>query len=163
MNGLWQTIVDLLRLRAGPQDLPDSRPLTLVFIGIYVAQAIFTSGALSPDGEPERSLIAIGLQFLAVAVILAWRRSPERIQQTLLAFSATGTLVSLLAFMFLIQADPGVNQPLLALAWFAIFGWSLAVDANIFRHALAVDMPIAVLITVMLLAITYMVLELALK
>jgi len=159
----WQTIFDLLRLRAGPQDLPDSRPLTLVVIGIYVSQAIITSSGLGSEDEPTRSLVAIALQFIAIGALLSWRRSPERVQQTLLAFAATGTVISLLAFMLLLQADPAVNQPLMALAWFAIFGWSLAVDANIYRHALGISLPIAMLITVMLLAITYIVLELLLR
>lgn len=163
MNGLWQTLFNLLRLRAGPQDLPDSRPLTLVVIGAYVAQAVITSGIIDETSNPTRSLMAIALQFVAVAGILLWRRRPERLQQTLLAFAATGIVVSMVAFTLLLQSDPGVNQPLLALVWFAIFGWSLAVDANIFRHALDIAMPIAVLIAVLLLAATYVVLELALK
>lgn len=163
MNGFWQTLIDLLRLRAGPQDLPDSRPLTLVVIGIYIAQAVMTSGVVNEDSNATRSLMAIALQFIAVAGILAWRRHPERLQQTLLAFAATGIVVSMVAFTLLLQSDPGVNQPLLALFWFVIFGWSLAVDANIFRHALGIAMPIAVLITVMLLAVTYVVLELVLQ
>jgi hypothetical protein len=107
--------------------------------------------------------MAIALQFVAVTLMLVWRRHPERLQQTLLAFAATSTVISLAAFGLLLQSDPDVNQPLLALLWFAIFGWSLAVDANIFRHALDVAMPIAVLIAVMLLALTYVILELALK
>ncbi len=163
MNGLWQTLFDLLRLRAGPQDLPDSRPLTLVVIGVYVAQAVITSSMVDADSNAARALFSIALQFLAVAAMLAWRRHPERVQQTLLALAATGTVVSLVAFTLLLQSDPDVNQPLLALFWFVIFGWSLAVDANIFRHALDIAMPIAVLIAVMLLALTYVILELALK
>lgn len=164
-RGFLQVILDLLRLRAGPQDLPDSRPLTLAMIVVYVAQAVITSDILAAgqpvsDEQTARSLLSIAVQFGAVGVILAWRRQPERLQQTLMAFAATGTVISLLAFALLLQAEPGVNKPLLALLWFAIFGWSLAVDANIFRHTLEVSLPIAMLITVMLLALTYLLLEL---
>jgi len=160
VNGFWQAVFDLLRLRAGPQDLPDSRVLTLMAIAVYVAQAVITSESLGSEQEPGRSLVSIGLNFGAVAAMLAWRRQPERLQQTLLAFASTGTLISLLAFGLLLQNVEDVNQPIFALVWFAIFGWSLAVDANIFRHALDVAMPIAMLITVMLLAMTYVALEL---
>lgn len=160
MNALLQTLLDLLRLRAGPQDLPASRFLTGAAIGIYVAQAVITSETLGQEHEPTQSLVSIGLQFIAVAALLAWRRHPERLQQTLLAFAATGTVVSLLAFSLLLQVDPNVNQPWLGFLWFVIFGWSLAVDANIFRHALDIAMPIAMLITVLLLAITYVALSL---
>ena len=169
MGNFSQVLYDLLRLRAGPQDLPDHRGLTLVVIGVYVALGVITNQALGSMNEqaqatlnePARTLISIGLQFGAVAAMLAWRRNPERIQQTLLAFAATGAVISLLAFFLLLQNDPNqASQPFLALIWFAIFGWSLAVDANIFRHALNISMPIAMLVTVMLLAITYLVLEL---
>ena len=51
----------------------------------------------------------------------------------------------------------------LALFWFAIFGWSLAIDAHILRHALSVSMSTGVLIAVVLLAATYMVLEFAFR
>lgn len=169
MGNFFNVLFDLLRLRAGPQDLPDHRGLTLVVIGFYIVLGVITNHALAtsdPQGqtalnEPARTLFSIGLQFGAVALMLVWRRNPERIQQTLLAFASTGSVISLLAFFLLLQNDPNVpSQPILALVWFGIFGWSLAVDANIFRHALNISMPIAMLVTVMLLAITYLVLEL---
>lgn len=163
MASFLQTLIDLLRLRAGPQDLPDHRGFTLLAIGIYVAQAVITSEALGSPDEPARSLVSIAIHFGAVSAMLSARRNPERIQQTLLAFAATGTVVSLIAFGFLLQADPNQQQPILAFVWFAIFGWSLAVDANIFRHALNVSLPIAMLITVMLLAIAYVILEFAFR
>lgn len=163
MNSLLQTVLDLLRLRAGPQDLPANHRLTGVVIAAYVVQAVVTSQALGGEHEPIRSIMAIAIQFGAVAAMLMYRRHGERLPQTLMAFAATGFVVSLLAFGLLLQSDPQQNQPLLPLLWFLIFGWSLAVDANIFRHALNVSMPIAMLITVMLLALTYLVLELSFR
>ena len=43
--------------------------------------------------------------------------------------------------------------------WFGIFIWSLAVDANIFRHSLSVTLPQGVLVAVMLLAASYLLIE----
>lgn len=172
MASFANAVFDLLRLRAGPQDLPDNRGLTMMTIGAYVALSVITNQVLGsinnqpPEAlnEPTRSLISIALQLGAVALMLISRRQPERIQQTLLAFASTGIAITLLAFFLLLQNDPNQpSQPILALVWFAIFGWSLAVDANIFRHALNLSMPIAMLVTVMLLAITYLVLELAFR
>lgn len=169
MGSFASVVFDLLRLRKGPQDLPDHSGLTLLVIGAYIALGVMTNQALSnldeqvsdSLAEPARTLISIGLQFGAIAAMLAWRRHTERIQQTLLATAATGIVISLFAFFLLLQNDPTQSsQPVLALVWFAIFGWSLAVDANIFRHALNIPMPIAMLVTVMLLAITYLILGL---
>lgn len=170
MASFWHTVLDLLRLKAGPQDMPSHRAFTLVSIVVYVAVVMVTSAWLArvlttpgeePVDESTRNLISIAIHFGAAALLLAWRRRPERLQQTLLAFAATGTVVRLLVFFLLLQQSPDGNQPILALVWFALFGWSLAVDANIFRHALDVAMPVAMLITVMLLALTYIVLHLA--
>ena len=159
MGGLLGTLVNLLRLRAGPQDLPASWLLTGAALLVYLGQAMVTSQNLGGEEEAARSAIATVIQFTAVAVLLRLRGHPERLQQTLLALAATGIVLGLLAYLFLVQADPGVNQPMLALFWFAIFGWSLAIDANILRHALSVSMSTGVLIAVVLLAATYMVLE----
>ena len=160
MSNIWSVVLDLLRLKAGPEDPPDHRGLTLLLIGLYVAQGVIASESLGGEHEPARTLVSVGLQFGVIAAILYWRRQPERLQQTFMAFATTGIVIGLLAFMLLLQADSGVNQPLLALVWFALLGWSLAVEANIFRHALDISLPLGMLVTVMLFAVNYLAIEL---
>jgi hypothetical protein len=62
--------------------------------------------------------------------------------------------------VILARFDGSQDQPELALAWFAVFIWSLAVDAHIYRHALSIRLPVAMLITVMLLAVSYSLIDL---
>lgn len=163
MANFWQRLLDLLRLRAGPQDLPADRGLTIMALGIFLAQGVMVGEALARPVPAEETLLGFLVQFGAVALILVTRRTPERIQQTFLAFAATGTALSFLALPFLLQANPEVDQPGLALVWFGIFGWSLAVAGNIFRHALQVTLPIGILVSVVLLAFERVVVELALR
>lgn len=163
MNELFKRLIDLLRLRAGPQDLPASWAITGVVMAIFMGQALITAQNLGGATEAARSVLSVVVQFTAVAVLLRLRKHPERLQQTLLALAGTGIALGLLAYVFLLQADPEVDQPWLALVWFGIFGWSLAVDANIFRHALGITMSTGVLIAVLLLAFTFVVLELAFR
>lgn len=163
MSNLVQDTVALLRLRAGPQDLPASWALTAAAMLFFALQAMVTAQNLSGAGEAARSVLALALQFAGITILLRVRGHPERLQQTLLALALTGIALGLLAYLFLLQANPEVDQPFLALVWFGIFGWSLAVDANIFRHALGVTMSTGVLIAVLLLAFTYVVLELAFR
>ena len=160
MKPLLNVLLGLLRLRAGPQDLPVSWPLTALVFAVFVALGILTSQGLGGEDNAGRTLLSVFIQLLAVMVLLRLRGHPERLPQTLLAFAATGIVVSLVAFGFLVQADPERNQPLLALAWFVVFGWSLAVDANIYRHALAVPMAQGVLISVVVLGISYAAMQL---
>ena len=163
MNELFKRLIDLLRLRAGPQDLPASWAITGLVMAIFMGQALITAQNLGGATEAARSVLSVVVQFTAVAVLLRLRKHPERLQQTLLALAGTGIALGLLAYVFLLQADPEVDQPWLALVWFGIFGWSLAVDANIFRHALGITMSTGVLIAVLLLAFTFVVLELAFR
>jgi hypothetical protein len=161
VSEVFRTLFELLRLRAGPQDLPSSWLLTAIAVAAFAGQALVTSQNLEGGGESARSILSIAIQFLAVAVLLRLRGHPERLEQTLLALAGTGFLLGLVAFALLAQADADVQQPVLAILFFAIFGWSLAVDANIFRHALNVSLSTGVLVAVILLALTYVALEFA--
>ena len=159
MRELLGTLFGLLRLRGGPQDLPASWSLTAVVIAFLIGEQILTAQALEGEQNVPRVLLAAALQFAAVGLLLRMRGKPERLSQTLLALAGTGILVGLLVFAFVAQADPNRNQPLLGLLWFLVFGWSLAVDANIYRHAMEIPLSQAVLVTVMILAVTYVVVE----
>lgn len=135
----------------------------MLLFAAYVALGILTSQHLQGGDNAGRNLLSVLVQVLAVVILLRFRGHPERLPQTLLAFALTGIVVSTVAFGFLVQADPGRNQPLLALAWFAVFGWSLAVDANIYRHALSVPLPQGMLISVVVLGLTYVIMQLAFR
>jgi len=161
MNALLVALLQMLRLRSGPQDLPSSWVLSGALIGAYLAVGVFTGHTLGGEDAVFRSLAINALQIFAVVAMLQVRRTPERLAQTLAALSGTGIILSLIAFGFLLQADPDVNQPLLALAWFVVFGWSLLVDAHIYRHALSIKLSTGVLVAVLLLAVSYVFIEVA--
>ncbi len=161
MNNGLQALWALLRLKAGPQDLPSSWTLTALVIIVFIGESVLTTQALGNETAAGRSLMAIGIQVLAVVALLRFHGHPERTPQTLLALSATGIVMGLLTFVFAIQASTEVNQPLMFMVWFSIFCWSLAVDANIYRHALGTTLSIGVLVTVLLMALTYVILHFA--
>lgn len=161
MNSLIRTLSQLLRLRGGPQDLPASWALTGMLLAAYLALGMYTGQVLGGEDAVARSLAINVLQVAAVAAMLRVRRHPERLAQTLAGLAGTGIMLGALAFVFLLQADPEVNQPLLGLAWFAVFIWSLAVDAHIYRHALSIKFSTGVLVAVLLLAVTYVFVEVA--
>ena len=159
MSRLAFTLLRLLRLRAGPQDLPASWTITTAVIAVYLGVGMYTGQQLGDGDAAIKSLSISALQFSAVAVLLYVRKYPERLAQTLSALAGTGAILGFLAFLFVMQADPDQNQPILALAWFGIFVWSLAVDAHIYKHALAITMPQGVLVAVLLLAASYLLIE----
>ena len=149
----------MLRLQAGPQDFPDSWKLTLALIAAFLVQNLAIGSQLEDSNAAAKSLIAISLQVIVLAGLLKWRHRPERFSQTLGALAAVGIVFNLVTRLLLTQSDPAANQPTLALIWFAVFIWSLFVDANIYRHALSVTLSIGVLISVLTLAVSYALIE----
>lgn len=161
MNSVTQTLVSILRLRSGPQDLPSAWSLTLLLVAGYLALGAFTGQSLGDGNSAAASLAVTASQFIAVIVMLRVRKFPERLAQTLSALAGVGIIFGTLSYVFLSQADPNRQQPVLALAWFSIFFWSLAVDAHIYRNALSITMAQGMLIAVLLLAASYVLVELA--
>ena len=71
------------------------------------------------------------------------------------ALSGVGLLFGLASILLMSLADPAKNQPGLALIWFGVFLWSLAVDAHIYRRALSITMSSGVLIAVLIFAVNF--------
>lgn len=159
MNDILISLANLLRLRSGPQDLPASWPLVILLLSAYLVQNLVTGQQLEDDNAAAKSMVAIGLQVVVLTGLLVWRRCPERFSQTLSALVGVGIFFNMVTWALLTQSDPTVNQPLLALCWFGVFIWSLFVDANIYRNALSVPLPVGMLITVLTLAASYVLIE----
>lgn len=159
MNSFLINLANMLRLRGGPQDFPGSWRLTILLVAAYLIQNLITGSQLEDSNAAAKSLLAISLQVTVLIGLLNWRRHPERFSQTLSALAAVGIVFNLVTWTLLTQSDPVTNQPTLAMVWFAVFIWSLFVDANIYRHALSVALSTGVLISVLTLAVSYMLIE----
>ena len=94
MNGIILSLINMLRLRGGPQGLPSSWPLMLILMVAFLVQNLFTGQRLDDDDAAAKSLIAIGLQVTVLSGLLYWRRKPERFVQTLSALVAVGIRLS---------------------------------------------------------------------
>jgi hypothetical protein len=160
MNRIFMSLANMMRLRGGPQDLPASWPLMIFLVTALVVQNLVTGQQLQDENAAAKSLVAVSLQIVVLAGLLYWRRHMERYPQTLSALAGVGLIFNTITWILLTQSDPEVNQPALALIWFAVFIWSLFIDANIYRHALSVKFAIGMLITVLTLAASYVLIEL---
>jgi hypothetical protein len=159
MNGIFISLANLLRLRGGPQNLPASWPLMIFMVSVYLVQNLITGQQLDDESAAAKSLLAICLQVVVLGGLLYWRRHMERFAQTLSALASVGIIFNMITWALLSQSDPASNQPLLALTWFAVFIWSLFVDANIYRNALSVPFAMGMLVTVLTLAVSYVLIE----
>lgn len=152
-------LASMLRLRGGPQYIPASWFLMVLLVAVYLAQNLITGQQLEDESAAVKSLVAIGLQISVLAGLLYWRRHTERFAQTLSALAGVGLVFNAITWFLLTLSDTASNQTFLALTWFAVFIWSLFVDAHIYRNALSVTLSAGMLITVLILAASYITIE----
>jgi hypothetical protein len=159
MSGMLLNLAQMLRLRSGPQNLPASWTLMIVLLSAYLVQNLVTGQQLEDPNAAAKSLLAICLQVVVLTGLLIWRKHPERFTQTMSALAAMGIFFNMITWALLSTSDPASNQPILALIWFAVFIWSLFVDAHIYRNSLSVPFAIGMLVTVLILAASYVLIE----
>jgi len=99
---------------------------------------------------------------LVIATLLHLKKLSTRLPQTLSALAGTGLIFGFGSVLLISQAEPASNQPVLALVWFGVFLWSIAVDAHIYRHALSIKMNLGVLVAVLIFAANFILLQAAL-
>ena len=150
MGQAIRTTVELLRLRSGPQDMPQGVTLAAVLAAVYILQGFVADRILDEESTAPRNVLAIAVQFGAVAALLNARGLATRVTQTISALAGTGVLIGGIAIFLLTLVNPEQPQPELALAYLALFMWSLAVDAHIYRHALSTKMSYGVLLAVLI-------------
>lgn len=152
-------LLEMLRLRSGPQDLPAGVQLAVILAIAYLGQGLAADRIMEPSDTQPRSLVAIALQFGVIAALLQLRRLAERIPQTISALAGTGFLIGVPAILLLRQLTPGEPQPGLAIAYLGLFFWSMAVDAHIYRHALSVNMSMGILVAVLVFGLNFFLLR----
>ncbi len=152
-------LLDMLRLRAAPQDVPPGWLVAGALTAAYIGQGFIADQILGESDGAPRSLLAIGVQFVAVTLLLTARNFQARLPQTVTALAGTGFIFGLMSLLILARVDPGKPQPDLALFYLILFGWSLVVDAHIYRHALSIKLNIGVLLAVLIFAANFMLLN----
>lgn len=159
MSHLFLRLLDVMRLRAGPQDMPAGWGFAILFSLLYLSEGFFADQILDESDSAPRSLVAVTVQFLVTFILLGFRRLNARLPQTLTTLAGTGILFGALSIILVMQARPGIAQPTLALVWFGAFLWSLAVDAHIYRQAMSITMSLGVLVAVVIFALNFIVIE----
>jgi len=159
MVSILARLTDILRLRSGPQDMPGGWSLTIILSLAYIAQGFWADRIYDAGDDAPRSLLAITVQFLFIAALLNFKNLKSRLAQTLSTLASVGLVFGFISIFLIYQVDSEKNQPVLALVWFAIFLWSLAVDAHIYRHALSITMSLGALVAVMIFAVNFILIE----
>jgi len=139
--------------------MPGGWSLTIILSLAYIAQGFWADQIYDAGDDAPRSLLAITVQFLFIAALLNFKNLKGRLAQTLSTLASVGLVFGFISIFLIYQVDSEKNQPVLALVWFAIFLWSLAVDAHIYRHALSITMSLGALVAVMIFAVNFILIE----
>ncbi|MDT0617941.1 hypothetical protein RM531_05610 [Salinisphaera sp. P385] len=153
--------LDILLLRRGPQDLPADWNLLSLVAGAYLTVTFAqVSVAASVGPALVQALLATGLLALYVHGVLKFRDLSPRFLQTLIAFFATGTALTILmlgptsalAPMLTALAEGAspddIPQPstLVLLVYMIVGIWGLIAFGHIYRHALDLSLGFGVLV-----------------
>ena len=164
MLKVLDTLVSILLLRKGPQDLPAGWGWLLLFIAVnyflnLYQYSIITSLQTTTDLNTTGSWSSIQdilMQIVLVSSVLLLARQGARIIQTLTAFLGVGILFSLMLapLLQLSLSSEGASGGGLLLA---LMAWSIAVEGNIFKHALSISMQRGVAIAIALFIAAYLI------
>jgi hypothetical protein len=159
MGTILVRLTDIIRLRSGPQDMPAGWIPAIVLSLAYIVQGFWADRIFNETDTSPRSLLAITVQFLVIAALLNIKNLRSRLPQTLTTLAGAGLIFGFISLILISLADPEAVQPSLALLWLALFLWSLAVDAHIYRHALSITMSLGVLLAVLIFAATFILIQ----
>lgn len=154
-----QKILQLLFLKAVPQDLPYSSGLLVRIIFLYVGSGlVVTSGVAEPALVLGRVVLSVAVISAFSYVLLSALNVKARYLQTVTALIGTGIIFHLLAWPVLSFGDleqaSTVAVQLMSLVVIALISWEVLVTAHIFRNALDTKMTQAVLLSMALFLVT---------
>jgi hypothetical protein len=141
MREIISLFVQIALLRRGPQDLPASRLLLVLTVGVYAALTALVSGLLPPGGTaplPLAAEVAFTLVWYAALLALLGRR--ERFLQTATGIFGVQTLIMqplLLTVWLMRRYGQDVTWELpIAVAGMGIVIWMVAANSHVVKAAL---------------------------
>ncbi len=141
MHHLPVTLVRICLFRDGPQELPANSSLLILLVAVaWVVQTLLISQLDEGGTVGLEVTLAVAFSLLFTWLALTLRGGTNRFLQTASALFGTNLvlLVPVAPLLFMAGSNgDGALQTLLLALWI----WSIAIKAHIFRHAL--DLPIA--------------------
>jgi len=137
------TLVDICLLRAGPQQLPHSSSLLVLCLIVYFSLDVALAKLSITFVQPVAfALFDTGLMLGFAWFMLSFKGYYSRFTQTAIAFSGSGILLGLVAWVLLswqvsyVDSQQAVALPTLLLLVHML--WNLAVISAIIHHAVSI-------------------------
>jgi hypothetical protein len=146
---LIRILLDMLRLRSAPQDLPAATGLAFLLAVAYAVQGIVTDRALDGADAAPRSLLAIAVQLGAISACSVARQAQFRRPSALAGTGVTSAAHALLSRAWTAATWPGLAT--------RIVQWSLAVDIS--SGTLSIKMSFGILVAVLIFGANFIILK----
>jgi hypothetical protein len=161
MLPLLRAFFQIILRQLGPEDLPDSRLLLGISMGVYALAQIIP--ALQVYGATATAAIAILVDLLllasAVWAVLRVAGHAHRFRQTLSALLGTGALLTIplvpLNFWLQMFTQAGHTPAGPSLAILLLMTWALTVQGHILSRALSAPFVIGLLVAVGYFIVNY--------
>lgn len=161
MRAIVRTCWRICLLRDGPQVFPQSWPLFVLMLLVYMAVdvALFVAQGLRGFILLPQLLLDTALLLAFFTLVLAIWQKLERFNQTMTALLGTGAIIMLVALPISFAATLLPSSPIgetAGVLLYAILAWDVLVIGHVARHALGTGLTLGIII-----AGTYLVLNLA--
>jgi hypothetical protein len=137
-----KTFIEILLLRAGPQDLPTSNALLAGCVVVLVAIQVVLGGQLMPEDKSilPQAILSSLLTLVWVAILLRLFGKPERYTQTATALLGVACVFAPISIPLVASIRPEIGEPVqftpLALLAFLLSLYLIYVNARILRAAI---------------------------
>ena len=147
MNQLIRYYINMVTLKAKPQDCPASQSLQNILIMIYLVLAVISALSIyNLWGSLVTSVLDLGILYMFTLVLLSSKR--ERIHQTFNAFLGSGIIIGVFSAVcsYLFQVDPETDAISDAgiVVFLLIFFWIVVVFGHIIRHAVDTSLSVGI-------------------
>ena len=154
MKRLIQTLLRIMMLSAGPQDLPYSPAVLLMTLVAYVITGLVIL-APGTDGF-STTLLLMAMDVIVLTgfcyFLLYTRSRLPRLLQTITAMAGVGVLFQLLAYPLILMLDNNAasqqGSAVGSLLYFVLISWQLAAVAHIFKQALDMAIGLTLMLSV---------------
>lgn len=147
-----RTLMSILFLKRGPQDLPYSQTLLQLLVLLYVVSGIFAlQSTLGMETAAANMILDVLIILLYTRIVLTALNRRPRFTQTACAMIGIGIVFHVIALPVLMQQGVGdaeqVISGTISLIMLLLLSWNLLVFAYIYQHALGVGITNAILLS----------------
>lgn len=159
LHPLLSTFFDIIRLRKGPEDVPDSPVVLIWSFAMLLIAALCSLALANPDagGNIVLSLISSLLTYVLYAIVLAGTGFYRRFTPTIASIMACGSIITIAVVLVYVLSEPVIGQTFAAAIAELILFWSVPVKGHIIARAIERHWYVGIAIAATIFILQYLI------